>query len=335
VTRSAPAVGEPSDVAANRRGEITPGQRKNLAQAASRGQTYGVGLLVGFPAFMAVMAWVVYLQEPRSLPMYGLVAVPFTLVVVLLVIVQLRRKWATGRELSEGPPIAQTEGEVLFGRGRYVATIPGRTLRPLEGSLSLVPGHYRFFHLPRTGWLLSAEKLADPVDADQALGRVLATANHFSPQSIGINRQGRLAAGQIVKLLRHGIWSVALGSVLLAVAAYAGFRFHLGDERLSVWAVIAVFGFGALGVVALNEGRQTAADILGGRVRSVEGVGRKDVDSRGGRRSSVRYFYVFNELKFFVSHRGYEALVDGRRYRLYYAPRTQVMVSIEPAEDQN
>ena len=41
-------------------------------------------------------------------------------------------------------------------------------------------------------------------------------------------------------------------------------------------------------------------------------------------------YYQVNNLKFEVSQRGYNVLIAGLPYRLYYAPNSKSIVSIEP-----
>jgi hypothetical protein len=42
------------------------------------------------------------------------------------------------------------------------------------------------------------------------------------------------------------------------------------------------------------------------------------------------YYYRLNRLRFPVSEAGYDALIVGRPYRVYYLPRSKILLSLEP-----
>jgi hypothetical protein len=49
--------------------------------------------------------------------------------------------------------------------------------------------------------------------------------------------------------------------------------------------------------------------------------------------SSVSYYYKLNKVFFFVNEAGYEALIAGLTYRLYFLPRSHKLVNIEKVTD--
>jgi hypothetical protein len=67
-------------------------------------------------------------------------------------------------------------------------------------------------------------------------------------------------------------------------------------------------------------------DLWSGKVSSVEGpVARETRWSRYSR----SYYYVVGSYKFQVSEAAYNALFEGKPYRIYFVPRSKRLVSIE------
>ena len=42
------------------------------------------------------------------------------------------------------------------------------------------------------------------------------------------------------------------------------------------------------------------------------------------------YYFRANHMHFLVSYRAYEALLEGRTYRLFYTPKSQKLINVEP-----
>ncbi|MDZ7843806.1 MAG: hypothetical protein U5K99_03245 [Anaerolineales bacterium] len=100
-------------------------------------------------------------------------------------------------ELTAGV-IESGRGEVVFQGGEYQASVKGRDLKLTRGSRrDLEPGvQYRFFFLPESRMLLSAEVLS-PLperEAVRGLTEVLADVNHFQlsalPHNAGVSLPG-------------------------------------------------------------------------------------------------------------------------------------------------
>jgi hypothetical protein len=157
-------------------------------------------------------------------------------VLALLYIVRLilaRREWLTEQ-------IEHAEGQIAWGGQNYIAEVEGRRLKPC-GRLNLLPGNYRFFYLPRAGWLLSAERLATgeqktPPD----LRNILAHANGSSLEAIVDNRRGRLADDQVRPLL-HLVARCFLESlILIGIAAIFAFTFPTRHDLLNFEKIMFV-----------------------------------------------------------------------------------------------
>ena len=225
--------------------------------------------------------------------------------------------------------VEQVEGEVTFTRRGYEARLdprprPGSPIvGPLERPLpsrpvELPPGRYRFFFLPQSRTLLSAEPLtpvatgaAFPPAADPLLGLpgyrpapapylaeagaafstppqgalgalqyALATGNRFTPEELALNRAGRLSGRQARRLV----------SLLMLVVPFWGLATAIGIGILLAnvsagafgwfaWTTGAVFVIGEL--LVLSFGLRRLADALRREVRSVAGVVTREADSSG------------------------------------------------------
>jgi hypothetical protein len=235
----------------------------------------------------------------------------------------------TDRELSAGQ-IEQTEGQVVWRGQNYVVEIPGRRLR-FFSKLNLLPGDYRFLHLPRTGWLLSAERLTG-IGEEQTMRdllKILAQANHFSLKAIAANHAGRLADDQVWKLVRPMIDYIIAGLFIGCMALGALYTLSIGQRD---WAIV-LGGFGALGLLMLGVRstllKQDLGSIADARARQVT-MNLGDIKAIEMTGEETHYYYQIHRQLFGVSRRGYNALIEGIPYRLYYVPHSKTMVSVEP-----
>jgi F0F1-type ATP synthase assembly protein I len=177
------------------------------------------------------------------------------------------------------------------------------------------------------------------VETDQAVGiaglqEALTRANGFLSAALPANRDGRLTAAQSQALLREqsrtrrlfvvsGLVVAGIaGIALTAQIAQSGLSAALGGD--ATWLVFAV------GLILLAVGlfwRMHEADITEGTVSAVEGTGRKMISSNED--GADTYYYRIRDKQFEVGHDGYEALLEGARYRAYYAPHSGAIVNIE------
>ncbi len=234
----------------------------------------------------------------------------------------------TWQDVSEAR-IEQGDGEVAWRGSNYRAEIQSRKLTTTD--VSLAPGPYRFYYLPRTGRVLSAEKLALGAggSADDALRTALAQALKFRLEGLADWRNGRL--GEAGAALLRSAW-ISAGVMVLALGGFlAVFVFAiLEDNSNESWVALlpsAIVGAVILAMVwgAVNVTR----DVMDDRVVSIRGRVRRLV-----RRSSksTTYYYVLDKLQFVVSGAAYNALIEGREYQMYYLPRAKKLIGIEPVE---
>ena len=141
-------------------------------------------------------------------------------------------------------------------------------------------------------------------------------------------RVGQITLAQRIRLLIHVGW-LLFAAVALAcfVAAAAGLTPGVEIVGMNAWALLAA-GVAAATLVFLT--RNHLLDIINGRVVIVEGVATKSVSSSGRTGQPICYYHI-GDLRLTASDKSYHALVAGRRYRVYYAPRSKTLLNIEPS----
>ncbi len=322
-------------VRTNRQGQVTQVQRENLEAAVLVVfSTQGVALMVGL-IVLAIVAFAgtdpsVGLAPWLAWPCFGAVMLGYTGFVAW----RARGAWLARRELNAGK-IAWGEGTFQMEGKAYVARVEGRKLH-LPGRVNLLPGQYRFYFLEQSRWVISGELGAEPNEMD--LLQALARTNAFTLEMLAANRAGALAQGQagaIYRRLLAGAAPIALtsGGVAVSVALLSA---AFWPRSTGAWTLF-VLGMGtaatlvALAVLVGPQLLTAARDIRGGRAYRVEAVGHKQ--------HIARYFYGYTFHAYYyhigavtspVTRAGYEALVEGWRYRLYYLPESQVLTAIEP-----
>ncbi len=175
----APDLTDPHSVAANRRGELTPDQQARLANPVSALGGMSIGVM-------------------------GL---------------NLLRQAAHLQQDLHNPGIQSAAGQLILEERGYVADSSDRrlTLPPNRGRL--LPGvTYRFYYLPESGAVLSAEVLQAPDEATarEHLTDLLAQANQFDADALTANRQGRLATQQASRLYKTFVQGLILSAIATA-----------------------------------------------------------------------------------------------------------------------
>lgn len=327
--------GDQAALDANRYGQLTPWQRQQIKPPSVVGSLLVIGMVC---AFMVPVGLLVFLPlglrvlEDDAPPLAGLILlgiVGFFLLVlgpILLVpALDLRTKLRLRRDLAEGY-IAQEDGQVIFTNSHgYMARVAGRALRDMDGSkaVNLAPGSYRFYYLPRSGRILSAERqtLFDPGGPQAGLLLALSQAHHFSLDELDTNRLGHVSGRQRGRLVSKLVFLVVIAAALVIGSIWQStLVLQNGPWSFLVLAAVAFF--------LLMLTYQRWLDLLGGRVAMVEGFVQREEHSSGDDGST--YYYNVGGEQFMVNGVAYQALVPGERYRLYYLPHSKKLVSIEP-----
>jgi hypothetical protein len=136
------------------------------------------------------------------------------------------------------------------------------------------------------------------------------------------NRAGHLADSQVRKLIRSGYWNLfavlgmglGLGAILYGVA-----KKPLAPVQ---WLLASVL-FGATAIVGILYFRRTQAAALEGRVECLSG------SVTSNRRGNAGWYLVIAARTFKLTIRPWH-VHSGTHYRVYYAPRANVIVAMEP-----
>jgi hypothetical protein len=189
----------------------------------------------------------------------------------------------------------------------------------------------------------------------------LAKALHFSPESLKVNREGRISSEQIKRLafrcVRPAflisiflfvplfIWIALTGaqqqaSFLSAVPIFFNDLLHFGDSSEAHGRVGALVRLGSvllsLGIAVLAAARFPFAlyfDLLDGTVYIREGrvVAREEQTMRrNGRDPIEKYYFDMKTERYEVNLAAFRAIENGSVYLVYILPRSNVIVSLEP-----
>ncbi len=328
----------PSDqptIDANRYGQFTPWQRQQLKPPSLVGSLVLLGLVgtVSVPLGLFLIAQLVQsLLRSDSPPFLSLIYLGllslFLLVFVPLLVVPLvglRGKIRLRRDLAESL-IAQEDGQVIFTRSvGYNASAAGQPLRSMDGGreVSLMPGSYRFYYLPHTRRILSAERqpFFEPGGPKAGLRMALAEAHGFQMDELDTNRQGRVAGGQRSLLVSKLLFLVV---IVVAGIGWVIWQFALVLQ----YSPRSFLGLGLFLLIMGMLTRERWLDLLEGRAAMLEGFVQAIEESSD---DSSSYYYVLDRQRFSVSAIAHKALVPGERYRLYYLPHSKKLLSIEPS----
>lgn len=194
-------------------------------------------------------------------------------------------------------------------------------------------------------------------DGDDVLAE-LAKANRFTLQELEQNRAGKIADSQMMKLAAQAlkplytsaitfagwllflfvIWEFVPGFIMRIAAIF------LGKSMAVTFGTALLITLGCIGSLAvgfLKTGGRTIgliSDLSKGQVATLEG---RAWSSRGKEEShgmaklhgeeEEHYHYVIKDQYFEVrSLYAFEALAPREQYRLYYAPKSKLLLSIEP-----
>lgn len=342
---------DPADLAANRAGELTAGQRRRIQGQLLPGLIGGLfallmagGALVCFAPIIFSALW----SDSEAGPLPYLFFIPFLLIWLILGAVTARPAWravAGLLDLNAGR-VETLDGRLVWKGREYRGETERRSLPLLRGDERL-PGGYRFYCLPRSGYIVSAERLfVGGADLDPAaeLRRALGDVFDFRPEDLPDNQTGRLSGRQVTaQWWQMGRGALLSGAFLVPfLVVFGGImpyvlvgRDLLAGERVdaSAWlpalcapAFLLIFVV-VIGASWLNRFR----DLLQGEVHAVEGeVQERTISTGSGRSRRTNYYYEVDGQRYRVTAAALQAMVSGRRYRLFVLPRSKHVVGVEP-----
>jgi len=182
----------------------------------------------------------------------------------------------------------------------------------------------------------------------------LARANRFTMADLELNRSGKISDTQWMRLLLRALEPVRYTGGALFGWLLCCFVVKTFVPRIVLWimAMLGVKGIGILfGVVtlacvgafliaALKSARTTAllmVDLNAGKAACIEGrvsPSREDEQGLGMARlygeKHTHHWYVVKNEHFEVDQQAHAALPHGGQFRLYYTPKSKLLLSIEP-----
>ena len=342
---------DPKVIAANEGGELTAEQRAKfksmLPGLGSVFSSFSIFCLMGFVS--AVIIYIIFSPALRNwrdpakaftrltdTPSFILVILAvFALITAILGFVFLRslREYLRVRSMLKRGAVRQAEGTILWSGKNYIASLPGNKI-PLnvwnDGEIDVViPGRHQIFYLPfhTANWLLSIKPYPADSAAMQNLFQNLAQANGFDAAALESNRRGLLSQNQIYGLktsigteLTDGRAEMTEGAARKVLERKMPSKERLmnaGKEMLfdAAFDVAADVAFDA--VFGTSDDNTTENDSSSDKITRKENM-------------FIRYVIEIQGVRFEVSKRGYDALIETARYRAYYLPLSKVLINIEP-----
>jgi hypothetical protein len=321
-------LGNAANLEANRRGQVTPAQRK---AARVVGTAIVFVILLALPGFMGGTLGLLGLGLLAEGEWAGLVLILVGAAIVAplgaYAVIKLGGVLRLQQDLSEGR-IEQADGEVRWAGRRYAAYWEGRPRGASNTAHGLGPGMYQFYYLPRSGHLLSAAALPGlTLGADQSLEAVLRKVHRFDDGDLELNRHGRMSPSQRRRLTTAAALFGLFGVLIAGACAFGTWGVIMdGDQDAWVGVGIIVLLGVLLAALMAYLAQQLVRDAAGGSVKQVTGPVRRWFRSSG---RNTNYYYTVKDEDFSVTGTAYAALVPDREYRVYYAPRSRRIVAME------
>jgi len=203
--------------------------------------------------------------------------------------------------------------------------------------------------------------------SSQAYAAALAEANKFDLSALPVNREGNFSSSQRGKLLMN-LFSMFIAALICfglgIIFIIAGQIWFPTEDPFADWKplllsiilfVTGIWWFYAGGKQLLRSWWPLMKDFVGGKLAIERGQVKKDYDDKYYKTFwhrlldlvfglffqdderfrfnmfSGTHFYLTRDHRFIVSQKGYNALEEGIPHVLYFAPRSNKLINIEPA----
>jgi hypothetical protein len=167
--------------------------------------------------------------------------------------------------------------------------------------------------------------------AVRELNEQLAAANNFDLDALTLNQQGVLAPSQMKIIYSRIKWLGFFFLVLVGAGIYKYIENGLPEKGAQGYVAIVAYLLvtGIIGYYLLTALKNTSVK----RVESMDGIGfsiyETSTDYDTGH-ESTDYYYRIGATRFSVkSKEAYYALVNEIKYRVYYLPKSKVLINIE------
>lgn len=285
----------------------------------SRVQTPGIQVHDPVTSFLFLMA--------------GLFLLGYFAFIVTCIGLSLRRSYTSLIRLRE-----LVQGRVVEGVGNlqwhadllqdiYVAQVGARRLFfPLTAINTLFPGSYRLFYLPQTGMLIAAERIGDLPPHFELLKR-LSDGCGFTFEALAANRAGHLTPQQRRRSSAAVITETAI-TIIGIFGADVLFVKRFGNDWAIYMLPLLLFYLLVLMTSSYisrrSERRRRPVAISEGQVRKLT-YEVKFVPT---------HFFEVEGKRFRVPAAAYDVLDESLRYRVYYLPRGNRLLSMEPVASE-
>lgn len=321
----------PENLAANHGGVLSLRQQKAVeTMIAYQRSTIAVvgGMLILAAFFMGFLFWKIDASDGTVSFNAQLINAAVLLLIIGLFAGLFFGDWFVffAEDDLENRVVESAAGRIEWNGRRYQMRTDTRLLRSLRSAVALPPpGYYRFYYLPRMGLVVLAEELlTGKEDQPSILFRALADSNNFTLEDLDQNRKGTLSKHQEAHLIKITVQYLIM---YLAAALLFGSMVLQILHSLSSTGFLLLMIVGVVLVVRFSRSAgQVIADLWVGKVKSVDGPIAREIRRS---RYSHSYYYVIDGYRFQVSTEAYNALVEGRPYRVYYASHSQQLLSLE------
>lgn len=345
-----PDPGQAAALASNRAGALTPEQKQSLRRQLLTRVAGSVLAAVIVPTIGLCFGGIVLASSSDfndlegALIMLGVFGLLFGVFAVWAAIHGFRP--ALGLLDVSAGRLEQADGRLVWRGRSYRGAVEGRGDLHLLPGAEQAPGAHRFYFLPRSGYIVTTERLflgGTEADTRAELLRALGDEFNFVEDDLPENRVGHLSGRQRTAIffsqLRSALVMLSIVGMTACFAVLIPAAFLLepvaqGEpfEASALWpaAVAALVGVILLAVLGWQVVR-LLQDLAGGEVKMTQGrVEERTLVTGSGKNRRTRYYYVVNDERFEVHPVAHQALIQDREYRLYYLPRTRRIVSVEP-----
>lgn len=166
----------------------------------------------------------------------------------------------------------------------------------------------------------------------------------FSEDDLILNQTGQLAPDQI-RVMRHyqGNATVALVALILFLGTLGLIGVIIfSTQGLTTWALVAavlMITLPALGYWLIKAERSKwRADLRQNKAQCTSGTVQLITSVQTLLRGTIRfnqYRLLVNGLEFAISEDQYQAVTDGTRYHVYYITRSEMILSLEEADQMS
>lgn len=322
-----------SVIAVNRTGLLTPTQREVLL----RHTPLPVWATVLWTAMLGLVLVPLLSSPSQEMLLSVLIILGFGGTYTVWLAWRYWREALTRRHEIETGQVAFADGEVVTSKKGYTAQTVEGPLHSISYKIDLIPGPYRFYYLPQSRLLVSAEKLNAPATHSQsavghtAIVQALGQAFKFTADELVLNRGRKLSPRQRQRLYRDaGLYAAAtLLTFFFASLMLAGSGTANGVTTTVPWqAILFSLLLAAFAFYLARQGWLHGLDAHNGVVTQVEG--RVTIRVSAGARRSTTVYYIIGSIEFTVPVQAYSALVEGLNYRLHYTPQAKKVLSVEP-----